>query len=216
MFNSYSQCGEDRIVLFIKDILQLKDFQYLDIGAHESKKFNNTYLFYELGFRGTLVEPNPEKQRDLEVERPEDNLVRGAVSDTTSDREVFLYVLNSDTLSTTSLEEAQRVASYGHQKITKAIKAQAYSFNNLMKMCPKVPDYVSLDIEGIEHKALKALSFSIYRPKIFCIETRVYREDNEDEKNIEVIKIMEEQGYMYYGDTLINSIFVCENAWKSR
>ena len=56
---SYSQQGEDLIILDIFRHLRLKRPSYLDIGAWEPVKSNNTYLFYRLGSRGVLVEPNP-------------------------------------------------------------------------------------------------------------------------------------------------------------
>ena len=42
---SYSQCGEDLIVKFIFDILNIKNPSYIDIGAHHPNYISNTALF---------------------------------------------------------------------------------------------------------------------------------------------------------------------------
>ena len=55
---SYSQSGEDVIAKMIFEYLHVKQPSYLDIGAWLPQAGNNTYLFYSLGGRGVLVEPN--------------------------------------------------------------------------------------------------------------------------------------------------------------
>src|SRR5262245_46395583 len=55
---TYAQSGEDRIVYFILGYLGVQRRDYLDIGAWEPIVNNNTYLFYRLGYRGVLIEPN--------------------------------------------------------------------------------------------------------------------------------------------------------------
>src|SRR6516162_8896656 len=55
---TYAQCGEDQIVSFILGQLNVRKRDYIDVGAWVPVLNNNTYLFYTLGYRGVLVEPN--------------------------------------------------------------------------------------------------------------------------------------------------------------
>src|SRR5690242_3324544 len=54
---SYSQEGEDRILHSIFETVA--DGFYVDIGAHHPKRFSNTYLFYQRGWRGINVDAMP-------------------------------------------------------------------------------------------------------------------------------------------------------------
>src|SRR5215470_302661 len=56
---TYSQFGEDLIISDLFNKLSIDRVSYLDIGANNPSFVSNTYLFYERGFRGVLVEPNP-------------------------------------------------------------------------------------------------------------------------------------------------------------
>ena len=56
---TFSQQGEDLIVESICGFLKIEKPTYLDIGAADPIVSNNTYLFYQQGCRGVLVEPNP-------------------------------------------------------------------------------------------------------------------------------------------------------------
>jgi hypothetical protein len=55
---SYAQAGEDVIVAGILEQFNLTRTTYLDVGAFLPIYSNNTYLFYQKGNRGVLVEPN--------------------------------------------------------------------------------------------------------------------------------------------------------------
>ena len=55
---SYAEAGEDVIVAGILDRFHMARITYLDVGAFLPIYNNNTYLFYQKGMRGVLVEPN--------------------------------------------------------------------------------------------------------------------------------------------------------------
>ena len=58
---SFSQCGEDRIVTFIAKAAGLGTaLRYADIGAAHPTAHNNTFLFYQNGGAGLLVDADPD------------------------------------------------------------------------------------------------------------------------------------------------------------
>jgi len=69
---SYSQTGEDVIIELFIQARKIKNFTYLDIGANHPTKLNNTYKFYEQGFYGVCIEPDPVVYKKLSRMRPND------------------------------------------------------------------------------------------------------------------------------------------------
>ena len=75
-YPSYSQCGEDRIAFYY---FGERPIFYVDIGASVPCGHNNTYLFYEAGGRGILVEAEHEYHQAYSALRPRDNALEVAV-----------------------------------------------------------------------------------------------------------------------------------------
>lgn len=213
---SYSQCGEDIIVDFIFKLLKNNNITYLDIGAHSPTYLNNTYLFYNNNCRGVCVEPDPDLYEELKKVRNKDiclNMGIGASKDSEAD----FYIMSTKTLNTFSREDAEINIKYNNQKIEKIIKIKLDTINDIIDQnFEKFPNFISLDVEGMEIEILKSLNFSKYRPEIFCIETLTYSENNSEKKIPEIFDLMESNGYFTYADTYINTIFVDKNIWINR
>lgn len=213
---SFSQCGEDLIIDFIFDALDLSKPSYLDIGAHHPTYLNNTYLFYQKGCNGVCIEPNPALLARIERIRKRDICLNVGVG-ISLEREADFFVMSSDTLSTFSKETAERYQSYGNQKIEKVIRIPLVPVNDIIKEHFKdCPAFVSLDVESMELEVLKTFDFTSFRPAVFCIETLTYTEDKSERKIDEISGLMHSKGYFTYADTYINTIFVDKQAWNSR
>ena len=214
---TYAQCGEDVIANFLlTDILKLPRISYIDIGAHHPIHFSNTYLFYKLGHRGVCIEPDPDLAAAIRKTRPGDTCLNVGVG-TAGNSAADFYVMTTRTLNTFSSEEAKRYASYGTQKIERVIKIPLVPLNDIIgKYFSGSPNFVSLDIEGMEVQVLESLDFNRYRPEGFCIETLTYTEDYTEAKVEEIGKLMARNGYTVYADTYINTIYVDDIAWKKR
>jgi FkbM family methyltransferase len=213
---SYSQCGEDLIVSFIFMWLKIKEVTYLDIGAHHPTWLSNTYLFYRNGFRGVLVEADPYLHAQLQRKRPRDLCLSVGIG-IGDDREADFYVMTTRTLNTFSREEAHKNQSYGNEKIEQTIRVPLVSVNEIIQnnfMAP--PNFVSLDVEGLDLKILQDFDFERCRPEVFCIETLTYTEDNSERKIEEIIDFMRSKNYFVYADTFINTIFVDKEKWLKR
>ena len=80
---NYSQLGEQQVILNVlsrmpgyKNILP---HTYLDIGGFDPIQGSNTYRLYQLGWRGLIVEPNPQKTKNWDKVRPNDKVITAAV-----------------------------------------------------------------------------------------------------------------------------------------
>lgn len=213
---SFSQCGKDLIVDLVLKSLGIHNPSYIDIGAHDPVQINNTYLFYQNGSSGVCVEPDPRLCYQIRKARKRDTCLNVGVGSSRIESADF-YVMSSSTLSTFSWGEAERYQGYGKQKIVEVIKIPLVPINDLIgQHFKKDPDLISLDIEGMEMEVLTSFDFSKCRPPIFCIETLTYTEDNSERKIIDIIGYMNQNNYITYADTYINTIFVDGERWRRR
>lgn len=213
---SYSQCGEDLIIDFIFLQFHLYKIRYLDIGSHHPTYINNTALFYKNGSNGVCIEPDPFLFKTIQKNRKRDVCLNIGIGPNENNVADF-YIMSARTLNTFSKEEADRYVSYGNIKLDKIIKLPLISINEVLaKYFSQTPDFISLDVEGYDFIILKSFDFSLYRPKVWCIETLTYTEDKKEVKIKDIIEYMISQNYFVYADTFINTIFVDKIAWQQR
>ena len=211
---SYSQCGEDLIVRYIFDALKISTPSYLDIGAHHPSYLSNTKLLYETGSHGVNVEPDPTLIGAFNLQRPKDvNLNVGIAP---LDETLPFYVMYPRTLNTFSRKEANAAVEEGKGKIRieEIIQVPVMSINNLIAAhFDASPDFLSLDVEGMDLTILECLDFSKTRPKVICVETITYSENRQGKKIPEIADWLGKQRYFLYADTHVNSIFVDFEVW---
>ena len=214
---SYSQSGEDLIVDFILEHhLRIPKPTYLDIGAHEPTYLSNTYHFYEKGCNGVCIEPDRFLFEAFKKKRKRDLCLNVGIGFEQQSRASF-YVMSTKSLSTFSKSEAERYQSYGEHRIEQVILVDLIPINTVLNdNFPICPNFISLDVEGLDYEILRSMDFKKYRPEIFCVETITFTEDKSETKVVEIISFMESQGYFVYADTCINTIFVDKCAWQKR
>ena len=80
---------------------------------------------------------------------------------------------------------------------------------NLMEQLGGAPKILNLDIEGMEMEILRSIDFDKYRPTAMIIEMIPYSKQLvAGQKNQEILRFMQEKGYVEYAFTGINSIFL--------
>jgi hypothetical protein len=125
--------------------------------------------------------------------------------------------MSAGTLSTFSREEAERYAGCEGKKIEQVIKIPLLNINEVIaKNFDGYPNFVSIDVEGLDYDIVNSFNFDKYRPEIFCVESMTYSEDRNETKVSEILEHMEKHGYLVYADTFINTIFVDKVAWGCR
>lgn len=213
---SYSQSGEDVIVKFIFQCLGIDRPTYIDIGANHPFSLSNTALFYLTGSRGINIEPDPELFALLQKFRKQDiNLNIGI-----SNQKGFMdfYVMLSPTMSTFSLMESEMLKKETSLSVRHVIKTKTDTLTNVLNDYSQgvFPDFLSLDVEGLEESIIESIDYHHNFPKVICIETLTYTENNTEIKEQGMINTLLDKGYIMFADTYINSIFVRQDLWKSR
>ena len=211
---SFSQSGEDLIIKYIFDALNIAKPTYLDIGAHHPEHLNNTKIFYDLGSNGVNIEANPHLIDAFHEERKRDTNLNCGIG--IENKSLDFFILSESTLSTFSKIEAEKACQEGGYKITEIIKIPVISILEVFKkyFFHSAPDLLSIDVEGWDYEILSAIDFDNTRPTIICVESISFSANGNGVKDDRVNSLLSENGYMLYADTNINSIFVVEKLWR--
>ncbi|HVL16047.1 MAG TPA: FkbM family methyltransferase [Gemmata sp.] len=171
---SYAQFGDDLVADSLFKGLGIGEPTYLDIGAADPVFGNNTYHAYLEGSRGVLVEPDVAHTERLKSVRPDDKLLVAGIGidDAT---EADFYVMSSPGLNTFDKGQAERLDRDTDHKIVRVVKLPLLNINRVIAehLGGRAPDFLSIDIEGLEFAVLKTLDLSRYRPKLIVADTLV-------------------------------------------
>jgi FkbM family methyltransferase len=183
--NSYSQYGED---LIIDGIIGNKtNGFFIDVGANDPIILNNTKRFYDRGWTGINIEPNPFLFKNIIDCRHRDiNLNVGIGS---QEQILPFYVLSADTLSTFDRQSAERNYRDLGERIVKTIHIQTLPLLKIFETYAKdqIVDFISIDVEGYELEVLKSNNWKRYRPYLLVIEITP--------RAIDIIPFLKDQGY---------------------
>lgn len=211
---SYSQCGEDLIVRYIFTLRGITKPTYLDIGAHHPLALSNTALFYKTGSRGINVEANPDLIKKFERKRPGDINLNIGIGE--AEGKLDFYVMEDNTLSTFSKEEAERMQTLD-KKLIKKVQVDVHTLDFVLKKyCKNVfPDFLSIDVEGLDFEILKSIDYSASGPKVICVEAAEYSPKGKGKRRDDLINFVAAQGYIEYANTNLNAILVKNEFWNS-
>ena len=215
-YASFSQTGEDLLILSAFRFLKIQKPTYLDIGAHHPTHLSNTFRLYREGCHGICVEPNPALAKLFARTRPRDTILPIAIG--TKNGTTTLHIVSDDALSTISPTHADYFSSASKHSIAQEIQVEERTVMSvLQKYFPhSPPDLVSLDIEGMDLAVIQSINFDMCRPAVFCIETLTYDESGAVHKITQIVQEMESNGYFVFADTFLNTIFVDQKRWNNR
>lgn len=203
--NSYSQNGED--IIIDKILNKQGKGTYIDIGANDPYRFNNTYRFYKKGWGGVNIEPDEYNYSVLLEKRPNDinlNIGIGLKEGIHTFYEFF-----PDTLSTFSRKSANSYKRGGFKLIEKRkiqIRKLSYIFSTYFSN--KKVSFISIDTEGFELQILKSNDWNKYRPKVICIEYNEFISKSKPPKERLVLrKFIEKINYRLVFSNDTNSIY---------
>lgn len=205
----YSQYGEDNIIAALLGLNKVNKINYIDIGANDPYKLNNTALFYESNHYGINIEPDPVVFKKLSTHRKKDiNLNIGI-----GDKEDFIkyYQFEDSVYNSFSLEEAENIQKKG-KKLISTINLKINTYNYVVQKYLKgiPPIILFLDAEGFDEIIIDSINFNIYAPSIICVETFAY---GMGIKNHILINKILGKGYEIHADTFVNTIFVKKNTF---
>lgn len=163
----YSQFGEDIIILNIFIRMNIDRPSYLDLGAHHPFHISNTALMYERGSRGINVEPNPDLINAFEIMRPSDINLCAGVAPKNGILKFYrcaslLGSGKNSFIKTLSEEQGRSIAmDVPVYTVTEIVERHADGI---------FPDFLSVDVEGMDYDILESIDFDKSFPKVICVE----------------------------------------------
>ena len=163
---TYSQFGEDLILLNLFDRIGMKTGRYFDVGAHHPYNISNTALLYERGWRGVCIEANPNHINAFEQSRPEDNILNVGVWTDYGTMPFYMIDKYSGRNSFDKDTVDRFIEDNPEFKITDVKQIPVVTLDSLFKSL-YVPDLLCIDIEGFDYDVLYSMEA---RPTVICVE----------------------------------------------
>lgn len=188
---SYSQYCEDLILDRLTGY-KAKGF-YVDVGANDPVRFSNTKKFYDRGWAGINIDPNPYCYKLLKAMRPRDinlNIGIGEASAT-----LPFYDFLETEISTFSADRAIKVQNEGYT-LRQVIDVPMKPLAEVLKDVKHI-DFLSIDAEDQNFEVLKSHDWKV-KPTVICIE-------NDTDHDYE--GYLKQYGYKKVATTLLNSFF---------
>ena len=170
---SYGQFGED---LFLTALLGYEKTNgvYVDVGCYHPIDYSNTYIFYQRGWHGIAIDPNPNWSAAWQKFRPRDTFVNSAVS---SSPESMFYLMNRlYPACNRLLTEAPATVSPDDTLITVHTRTLTNIVDELLPHT-KI-DLLNIDCEGYDLQILQTLDFAHIKPRVIAAEDSTVSTDS--------------------------------------
>lgn len=167
-FISYAQNRED--VLLNRLFIDQADGRYIDIGAYDPTLCSITRHFYDKGWSGINVEPDPSSFERLERGRPRDINVNMGISDHTGTLTFYRFPSEVSGLCTFCKTEAELRSEQGHPFVEQQVQV-----TSLAALCEtyvhSAIDFLTIDVEGHEQAVISGADWKRYRPRVIVVES---------------------------------------------
>jgi FkbM family methyltransferase len=142
--------------------------RYVDIGGGHPVAGSVSFWFYQRGWSGIVVEPQPALAALHRRLRPRDTLVEAVIGRSSGETD-FFKIDRLHGLSTTVRVNAEAAGVHGVGFET--MKLPSISLADLCRTheIDKV-DFLKIDVEGAERDVLEGADWSTYRPRIVMLE----------------------------------------------
>lgn len=207
---SFSQNGEDVVIHRLLE--NKKKGFYIDIGANDPTRFNNTKYFYLRGWWGINIEPDLDCFIKIKKERPRDINLNIGIGKKNS--ELTFYQFKTSTLSTFSQSEAKKYQSQGYKLLIKR-QVRVNKLSDILGkyLKGKKIDFMTIDTEGYDKEVLISNNWSKYRPKVICIESVKHQIKKLGEDTL-LEDFLVKVGYGKHLDNGLNCFYIDKQAYS--
>lgn len=173
---SFSQKGEDLIVLSYFKGINITRGVYLDIGCFHPKWISNTHLLHKSGWTGYAVDIDKYKLNAMKYVRGKAvKCIHGAVTPNVNDNgniKVFKFKRVWSDFDTLDKDYADQIKDkykiYYNEEMINSIY-----INNLFSKLPHI-NFLNLDIEGLDKEVILNLDLEKYKPDVIVLEDNIW------------------------------------------
>lgn len=168
---SYSQEGEDLVLLRLFDDASQRNGFYIDVGAHHPARFSNTRLFYDLGWTGISIDPRPGFADEFLLERPNDIAIEAAVALTPD--ELTYYMFDESALNGFDQRLSDDRNANTSYNIIDQRPVQVRRLDSLLEQhvsANQSIDFMSIDVEGFDYEVVQSNDWNRFRPRFVLVE----------------------------------------------
>ena len=169
---SYSQSGEDLILLKYLSYKKIEKGKYLDIGAFHPRWVSNTHLLHKMGFSGHCVDLDDDRLKWFRFARGKKvKTINGAVSNSNSKYiKVYKFKRKSpfSLIDTTSIDQAKYFKSKSDIDYEE-VDTNNFHINDIFTRVGKI-NVLNIDIEGQDFDVIKSSNLKIIDPDVILIE----------------------------------------------
>ena len=169
MFVSYAQNFED--VVLWRVFQTISAGTYVDVGAADPVDDSVTQAFYERGWTGLDIEPNPEFADRLRAMRPRNVVIEECVGDS-DEASVVLHVVRGTGLSTVRNDYAERITDPSLE--IEAIRVPTRRLDAVLEgagFAGRPIHFLKVDVEGAERSVLSSIDLKRWRPWVIVVES---------------------------------------------
>jgi len=170
------------------------DGHFVDVGAFHSSDGSQTWLLEKMGWKGILIEPQPENAEELRQHRPSSKVYQAAVSRPGNEGESAFFV---DSVFSTLLPGARSHTKPYDRQITVSVTTLDRILEKEGR--PRI-DFLNIDVEGTELDCLKGFDIEGHRPKLIFVEDLFL--------NLDLHRYLSSKGYRLFRRTRFNNWYV--------
>ena len=166
-FVSHGQNRED--VVLWRALGSITNGRYVEVGGNDPLLYSISRGFYDRGWSGLVVEPEPEYAARQRADRPRDVLVEAAI--TSQPGEVVLQRFSGTGLSTLDVSIGQRHEGAGHER--DEISVAGRRLDDVLAETgfdAQEVHFMVVDVEGLEADVLATVDLTKWRPWVLVIE----------------------------------------------
>ncbi len=199
----YSSYGEDVILDHVFE-KQASGF-YVDIGAFHPVIFSNTKKLYDRGWRGINVDANCDTITLFNQYRPDDINLNYAISDQEGEADYYSFLEideagggSGNSLSPQIKEAYER---QGLKPTVRRVETKPIQFILAKYASNRAIDFMNIDVEGFDLKALQSNDWELFRPKIIAVEIWMENIDYDYLRDDEVYDYLYSKGFKPFSNT---------------
>ncbi len=183
---------------------------YIDVGAGDPDIHTITRAFYERGWSGVNIEPDPTRFQALVRRRPRDINLPVALADTPGERRFY-------TPSVPGLATLDSAIAFRHRARGMEVRRSRVEVQTLAEICrrhaPADIHFLSIDVEGAEGQVLQGADLAAFRPWIVLAEATLPLTQQETHAAWEPLLLA--AGYRFVWFDGLNRFYVAEERYAA-